>query len=117
MTLTLALVGILVAVVNIGHEAPDTRYCPAGAIGYVRVIKDEVIVAAGSAKYDRNAAVLTAWFPPKRSAAQVVMTLCVKTFDVRVYGRGSILVRGAKPLRTRWSCYETETRKREKGHR
>lgn len=87
--------GLFLAIVHIETEA-NTRYCPAGAIGYVRVVKDGYRIANGTGYSDSRTGILTAWFPPKRSSAQVFMTLNLEPVNGRIQlhaeGRGSIRI-------------------------
>ena len=72
MPLPLAL---LLAIVSVGYEKPTSRYCPAKAIGYARVVKDGYLIANGTGHYDPHSRVLTAWFPPNWATAHLFMRL------------------------------------------
>lgn len=94
---------VLAAVVYVTHEPFNPQSCPTqtvngetyGALGYVRVIKDGYRIAGGKGYYDPHTPVLTAWFPPERSSAQVVMTLDLRpsaVSEIQTEGRGSVRI-------------------------
>ena len=50
---------VLIAVAAVGFEAPSQRYCPAQAIGYIRVVKDGYRIAGGAGRYDPRTGTLS----------------------------------------------------------
>ena len=77
------------------YQSLNPRQCPGDALGYVRAIKDGFLIAGGTARVDPHTGILTAWFPPQRSTAQVAMTLDLRPnarehVQLRTEGRGSI---------------------------
>lgn len=88
--LVLALVVSPTAIV---YEAFNPRYCPSNAIGYLRVIKDGVVVAGGNAKYhtaSRHGGHLIAWFPPDQTQVRLSLNFGDSTVDLNYEGAGSI---------------------------
>jgi hypothetical protein len=84
----LSLAGLLII-----REALNPRYCPTGAIGYLRMVKDGVIVAGGNAKYDivgPHGYFLTAWFPDKKARLRLFISKGDDITERGEEGRGSI---------------------------
>lgn len=83
------------AVIPIQAEPMALHSCPAGAIGYVKVIKDGYLIAGGKGYYDHRTSAMTAWFSPNRSVAIVLLKLDMRPdatghTQIHTEGKGSI---------------------------
>jgi hypothetical protein len=87
---------VLAALVRLGFEDFDPRYCPSEALGYVRIVKDGIRVSGGDAKYRSQTDILIAWFPADWRSKSVIVTMVMKPGEnvrLQTEGRGVVRIR------------------------